>query len=382
MSDRLDALQCFEPSFRPWQPHQPVTRQVVVLMSGGVDSSVTARLLQQDGWDVLGITMKIPTCRTGARGCCGADAALVCHDLDICHYFVDVTAAFQACIITPFRQAYQAGRTPNPCIDCNTELKFTRLWDFVQEKFGVRYLATGHYARVMRTDSGTYLARGKDTGKDQSYFLYGIPRQRLPDLLLPLGEYHKEEVRNVAAQIDLRVAEKPESMELCFAGEEDYRNALDNVQRHRPGPLTDMQGRVLGTHQGIANYTLGQRKGLGYAGGHPLYVGRIDPRDNTVALGTRDELHTPHVSAGEINLLQPEALESGANLWGKIRSYGEPSPCRVVSADDTALAVEFAQPVFAPCPGQRLVLYDDQNRVVAGGTIQSSGLAETAAHGQ
>jgi tRNA-specific 2-thiouridylase len=206
-----------------------------MLMSGGVDSSVTAHLLKEAGWDVLGVTMKIPTaCEDGSRGCCGAEAAFVCNELNISHYFVDVTEPFENLIIERFRQSYANGETPNPCVDCNTLLKFSLLWDFLQERFGIEYLATGHYARVSEQNGRVRLGRAQDKSKDQSYFLYGISAERLERLVLPLGEMTKEQVRSIASGLGLSVADKPESMELCFAGQGDYRLALEADIRGLP----------------------------------------------------------------------------------------------------------------------------------------------------
>ncbi len=366
-------IKLLPPTFSPWEPTKSANRQVAVLMSGGVDSSVTAHLLKSAGWEVLGITMKIPVaCDTGPRGCCGADAAFVCHELGIPHYFVDVTEAFQGVIIQPFRNAYSRGQTPNPCVDCNTFLKFSLVWDEVQDEFGITQVATGHYAKVIHDGHSVYLRRARDRDKDQSYFLYGIPSHRLPNFILPLGDLTKQQVRVIAAELGLSVAEKAESMELCFAGEQDYRLALENTATNHPGDMTDMQGRKIGTHKGIANYTLGQRRGLGFAGGRPLYVGRIDAVANTVALGTREEVSTRVVQATSLNILLPERLSSSTNLFGKIRSYGDPRPCRLVSLTSDGITVEFEQAQFAPCPGQRLVLYDESDNVVAGGVIQGS----------
>ncbi len=364
-------IKLLPPTFSPWEPTKPANRRVAVLMSGGVDSSVTAHLLKSGGWEVLGITMKIPVaCDTGPRGCCGADAAFVCHELGIRHYFVDVTEAFDDIIIQPFRDAYSHGRTPNPCVDCNSFLKFSLVWDCLQDKFGITQLATGHYAKVIHDGPNVYLRRARDTDKDQSYFLYGIPRHRLPNLILPLGDLTKQQVRAMAAELRLSVAEKAESMELCFAGEQDYRLALEDEATNRPGDMMDMQGRKIGVHKGIANYTLGQRRGLGFAGGKPLYVGRIDAAANTVALGTREEVSTRVVRAACCNTLLPERLTPEARLFGKIRSYGDPRPCRLVDLPPDGMTVEFDEAQFAPCPGQRLVLYDDQEEVVTGGVIQ------------
>jgi tRNA-specific 2-thiouridylase len=365
-------IKLLEPSFSPWEPKSGPSKQIAVLMSGGVDSSVTASLLKEQGWDVLGITMKIPvSCDTGKRGCCGADAAFVCNELNIPHYFVDVTEAFEEIIIKPFRQSYAKGQTPNPCVDCNAFLKFSLLWDFLEETFGVSYLATGHYSKVCKTDGRVYLGRAKDKTKDQSYFLYGITLEKLARLVLPLGELTKEEVRSIAARLNLPVAEKPESMELCFANEGDYRNTLTDARLNRHGNITDTQGNKIATHRGIANYTLGQRKGIGFAGGRPLYVSKIDARTNTIALGTREEVSCCAIKAEKINVLIPEELVTSRQFFGKIRSYGDSHPCKLIDVNETAVTVEFDQPQFAPCPGQRLVLYNSDDNIVAGGTISA-----------
>ncbi|MHC4112134.1 MAG: tRNA 2-thiouridine(34) synthase MnmA [Planctomycetota bacterium] len=363
-------IKLWPPSFSPWSPKKAPSKQIAVLMSGGVDSSVTAHLLKEDGWEVLGITMKIPiSCDTDGRHCCGADAAIVSKELDIPHYFVDVTNAFEELIINRFRQSYAKGQTPNPCVDCNSLLKFSLVWDFLEKTLGIKYLATGHYARVVKNGSEVRLGRAKDKTKDQSYFLYGIGREKLPYFVLPLGELTKERVRAVAAQQYLSVAEKGESMELCFAGEGDYRTALTGEEANQAGDITDMQGNKIGTHKGISNYTLGQRKGIGFAGGKPLYVGKIDAQTNTIALGDREEISSRIIKANQINVLIPDELAAGKRFFGKIRSYGDPKPCRIVDVSEAALTVEFDEPQFAPCPGQKLVLYDSDDCIIAGGTI-------------
>ena len=373
MSAQKWNIRLLPPSFSPYKPKKTDSKQIAVLISGGVDSSVTAHILKQDGWDVLGITMKIPQlCPTSDRGCCGADAAFVCNELNIPHYFIDVTEAFQQLIIDPFRQAYANGQTPNPCADCNTLLKFSLVWDFLEETFGISHLATGHYARVIRTDSHVRLARAEDKAKDQSYFLYGIAAEKLKSLVLPLGTLTKQQVRSIARRLNLTVADKQQSMELCFAGEADYRAALATAQVNQPGDIEDMQGNKIATHKGIANYTIGQRRGVAFAAGKPLYVGRIDAQNNTIALGTREQVSCCTVKANRVNTLIPGQAVADKRLFGKIRSYGDPHPCTVLNGNEGCIKVRFDEPQFAVCPGQKLVLYNRDQHLVAGGTILPS----------
>jgi len=366
MNIRLDA-----PTLDPWKPGGDPNRDVAVLMSGGVDSSVTAKILRDAGWNVLGITMKIPVAEGCAakRSCCGLEAGYVARDLGIAHYYLDVRDAFERLIIDPFRRDYEQGRTPSPCVDCNTLLKFGLVWGFIESEFGIRNLATGHYARVVRSGE-TYLARAADKSRDQSYFLYGIPRERLAFFHLPLGEMGKDEVRRLAREAKLPVARRQDSMELCFAAEGDYRAAL-----HAPaekGPILDTAGNVIGEHEGITNYTIGQRKGARVAAGKPLYVVGISAEANSITLGTRHEAESRDVSAEDVNVLVPELMRTGETLSGKIRSQGEPARCVLTEADEAHIAVRFDEPQFAPTPGQRLVLYDAESRVVAGGVMLNS----------
>jgi len=357
-------------SLSPFSPTKPRDRQIAVLMSGGVDSSTTAHLLKERGWDVLGVTMKIPAAiGIEAQGCCGSEAAFVCEQLGISHYFVDVKEAFEQLIVDNFRNSYANGRTPNPCVDCNTLLKFTLLWDLIRKEFGINYFATGHYARVYQKDRKARLARACDSTKDQSYFIYGIPRRKLPYLVLPMGEFTKEKTRRFAEKTNLRTAKRPESMELCFAGGSDYRLALSDEQQGQNGDITDMQGNRLGTHKGLENYTLGQRKGLGIAGGKPLYVARIDVKNNALALGTRQQVSFRQIAANKLNILIEQQFQPGKQCFGKIRSYGDTQKCTINECHEDAVTVEFDKAIFAPCPGQKLVLYNENAEVIAGGTI-------------
>lgn len=322
---------------------------------------------------MLGITMKIPvSCDTNGRGCCGVDAAFVCNELSIPHYFVDVTQAFEQLIIEPFRESYLKGQTPNPCVDCNTFLKFSLVWEFLQETFDINYLASGHYACITKTDNKIRLGRAKDKSKDQSYFLYGIDAKVLPSLIFPLGKFEKSQVRTMATELNLSIADKPESMELCFAGEDDYRTALTDTQANQPGNMTDMAGEIIGKHKGVANYTIGQRRGIGFAGGKPLYVGKIDAETNTIALGVRDDVSFNLVKASQINTLIPEELVLKSRVYGKIRSYNDPKPCKIINISETEITVEFDELQFAPSPGQKLVIYNSDDNIIAGGTITSA----------
>ncbi|MBN1256611.1 MAG: tRNA 2-thiouridine(34) synthase MnmA [Planctomycetes bacterium] len=363
-------IHLLSPSLQAWKSEHP-DQEIAVLMSGGVDSSVTALLLQQAGWRVLGITMKIPVAANGPAetSCCGDEAVFVASSLKIPHYFLEVAEAFAELIITPFRQAYAEGRTPSPCVDCNAILKFGLTWELLAQNFGIRYLATGHYSQVVEQGGRSYLRRGSDHNRDQSYFLYRIPPARLPFLKLPMGGYSKDEIRNIASENNLHVAQRADSMELCFAGEGDYRAVLNAEETGRPGPILDLEGNILGEHQGIENYTLGQRRQLGIAAKEPLYVLKISPSENAITVGTRPEAYQAEVRADKINILIPESLRGGERLLGRIRSTEEPTPCEVTTVDEDSFTVRFDSPRFAPAPGQHLVLYDNNDYVVGGGTI-------------
>jgi tRNA-specific 2-thiouridylase len=342
---------------------------LAVMMSGGVDSSVAAWILKRQGWDLVGITLQIPMAGAASqrRPCCGRDAALVAHDLGIPHFLLDTREAFGKEVIERFRNTYLEGRTPNPCVDCNTIIKFRLAWDFLEGALGITHLATGHYSRVIRSGGETFLARAAEERRDQSYFLYGIPRERLDSLELPLGEMRKEGVRELALAAGLHIASKPDSMELCFAAEGNYRKAL-SCEPH-PGPIVDSSGRFLGNHAGIENFTVGQRSGLPSTRGRPLFVKRIERPFNRVVVGTREELYEKVVAASEVNVLVPSRYREGERLYGKMRSGGKLSECSLDLAGAGVMEVRFSEPQFAPAPGQRIVLYDENGSVVAGGVL-------------
>lgn len=339
------------------------TKRVGVLMSGGVDSTVAALLLKREGHDLVGLTLVL-----SGEGPV-EEAARQCEAIGIPHSVLDLGEAFRETVVEPFRESYRRGETPSPCVECNAALKFGLAWDLAEATLHFEAMASGHYAITGSDSRGPFLARGADRRRDQSYFLYGIPLKRLARLLLPLGSLDKGQARKLAAEAGLSVSEKPDSMDLCFTGQGDYRVLLGEAD-FTGGPIVGLDGVLLGEHQGLAAYTVGQRKGLGVAAPEPLYVARIDRLRNTLVVAPREALMETRVTAARVNVLKPEALEGDDMLFGKIRSNGEPAPCRVARWEGVRLAVDFEEPVFAPAPGQKLVLYDARGHVVAGGTIQ------------
>ena len=348
-------------------------RRVAVLMSGGVDSAASAVLLLRQGYDVIGLTMRIPDGNDSERdaGPAVEGARSLARLLGIPHVALDVADEFRAFVTEPFRGFYASGRTPNPCSDCNARVKFGLLMDYAERELGSPLVATGHYARILTARGECLLARADDRSRDQSYFLAGIPRERLDRILFPLGGRSKDEARALAAEAGLPVATAADSMEICFVGQGDYRQAVSDLP-HRPGPFVAEDGRVLGRHEGIPFYTVGQRKGLGLALPEPLYISRIDPETNEIFLVPRKKIFRECVEARDVNVLLPDAMDGTRSLTGKVRSQGEPLSCRVESFDGNTLRVVFDPPVFAPAPGQRLVLYDGDT-VAAGGVITNGG---------
>ncbi len=348
----------------------PSARRIAVLMSGGVDSSVTALKLQQDGWEITGVNMRIPLACGGGSvvDCSGVEE--VAERLNIPLYRVDLTEIFQQEVISHFECEYRQGRTPNPCCDCNRKLKFEAVWDIIESELGIENVATGHYARILREEGRTCIARGTDLNKDQSYFIYGIKPERLKHFYLPLGELSKDETRELARAAGLTVAEKSESMDLCFAGGGDYRNALSDITEDKEGDFVDTEFNVVGRHHGISQYTVGQRKlGMSF-GPEPSYALRIIPEKNQVMVGTRKDAYKNRVTARLITVHQPELLNETTELQGKIRSGGELIGCSVNSYSAPEISVTFQRELFAPTPGQHLVLYNFDATIVAGGIIQ------------
>jgi tRNA-specific 2-thiouridylase len=355
-------------------------KRVIVAMSGGVDSSVAAALLLRQGYDVVGVTMRLWTLEdTEAplhhRRCCSVDdsrdARAVCDALGIPHYVLNFEREFAATVVDYFCREYLRGRTPNPCLACNEHVKFRPLLAKALA-LDADYLATGHYSHIEKNGHGYELWRARDESKDQSYVLYVLGQEELSRLLFPLGNYHKTEVRRIAAELRLPVADKPDSAEICFIPRDDYRRFLEERFPQRPGDIVDGGGRVLGHHQGIGGYTVGQRRGLPARGGQePLYVLGLDPVDNTVTVGNDNELLSDVLWAEDICFVSGEAPQWPLAVEAKIRYRSEPAPALLAMADGRA-EVRFQRPQRAITPGQAVVFYQGR-RVLGGGTIAASG---------
>ncbi len=349
--------------------------RVVVAMSGGVDSSVTAALLKDQGYDVIGLTMQLWEEKDGgsSRQCCSQAhvfyAGRVANRLGIDFHVVDFRDAFRKLIVDEFVDEYFRGRTPNPCARCNEKVKFGVLLDKARE-LGADFLATGHYARIERGHTGQYgLYKGRDKGKDQSYFLFTLTQEQMSRVLFPLGNLEKQEVRRLAANYDLPVAGKSESQDICFVPDNDYALFLERERgsASMPGKIVDGTGKVLGSHGGFYRYTVGQRKGLGIAWPHPLYVLGVDEGRREVIVGHRDELFSDGLIASDINW-SCSVPDEPINAVCKIRYRHNPVACRVIPLPDNRVEVRFAVREKSVTPGQAVVFYDG-DRVLGGGWI-------------
>ncbi len=348
--------------------------RVVVGMSGGVDSSVAAALLVEKGFEVIGITMCFNLAGSSGKkpSCCGRegieDARRVAHKLGIKHYVVNMQKALAGEVIRDFCREYLRGRTPNPCVRCNQYLKFGLLLRKALS-LGAGYLATGHYARSIKTKEGYCLARGKDLAKDQSYFLYRLNQKQLKHILFPLSGYKKEEVRQIAKKFNLAVAAKPGSQEICFLPDQkDYRSFLEKKLKRRVkhGPIIDAQGNILGEHKGIPFYTVGQRQGLGVARGYPVYITGIDPKTNRITIGSKEEACGSEFLIREPHFITPLPKKKVA-LKVKIR-YNHKEAAARIQRCAKGLRVRFHRPQFAITPGQSAVFYL-KDMVLGGGII-------------
>ena len=354
-------------------------KKILVAMSGGVDSSVCAYLLQQMNYDCRGVMMTLFSkqdpcfqCKNTSTEADAEDAGLVAKRLGIPFSLIDLSDTFRANVIDYFTDTYLAGGTPNPCVQCNKTMKFGALLNYAKT-VGCEYLATGHYARVKKSQDGRFLLlRAKDLSKDQSYVLWQLSQEQLSHILFPLGEMSKAEVRDIAHAVALSTASRSDSQDICFIPDGDY---VSFIERYRApkilcGKFIDKEGNILGEHKGALRYTVGQRKGLGIAFGKPTYVCSKNVAENTVTLGSNDDLFSKKLSAHSINLIATERLSSPMRIEAKIRYSASPAAATVEQTSESTFSLTFDEAQRAITPGQSVVLYDG-DCVIGGGIIES-----------
>lgn len=344
--------------------------KVIVGMSGGVDSSVAAYLLKEEGYEVAGVTMQVLPGQAEDSLSAQKDAARVCKELGIPHYVVDFRQEFERDVIGYFVREYAGGRTPNPCIACNRHVKWEALLHRCRG-LGADFVATGHYARVARLSNGRYAVRVSVTDeKDQTYALYNLTQKQLARTKMPVGEYAKDEIRDIARRAGIMVADKPDSQEICFIPDQDYAGFIDREtgRTQEPGDFVAKDGTVLGRHKGITHYTVGQRKGLGLAMGKPVFVTEIRPEQNQVVIGSSEDVFGTSLYAGRLNFMSIAGLKEAREVVAKIRYNHQGAPCTLEPAGEDRALCQFQEPVRAITPGQAVVFYEG-DIVVGGGTI-------------
>ncbi len=353
--------------------------KVVVGMSGGVDSSVAAWLLKEQGYEVIGVTMQIwqdeeEEVLEEQGGCCGLsaveDARRTAQLLEIPHYVMNFKADFKRSVMDYFTAEYLAGRTPNPCIACNRYVKWEALLRRSLE-IGAGYIATGHYARIKHLENGRFcLVRSVSAAKDQTYALYNLTQDQLSHTLMPAGDYSKEEIREMAGRLGLTVADKPDSQEICFVPDQDYAGFIERTTGvpSREGNFVQKDGTILGRHKGIIHYTIGQRRGLGLPMGRRVVVTEIRPETNEVVIGEQEDVWTDQLLADKMNWMSVPKLKGEREALAKIRYNHAGTPCTLWKISQDQVRVQFHEPVRAVTPGQAVVFYED-DCVLGGGTI-------------
>lgn len=349
--------------------------KVVVGMSGGVDSAVAAYLLKQQGYEVLGLTIRTWNPDAGYSRCCEIDDAReVCRKLDIPYHVLNCESAFREHVTEPFISCYLNGKTPNPCVGCNLHVKWERMiyWANINQ---AEYVATGHYAYIINKDGRYTVKTAEHAEKDQSYMLYQLPQEYLARTLMPLGDYDKETVRKIAQEAGIHIANKGDSQDICFitnGNYADYICANADTSSVKEGNFVDVDGNVLGTHKGIINYTVGQRKGLGIALGYPAFVKHIDAEKNEITLCDERAIYASSITCDQLNFMSIPTPAVGEKVRSnvKIRYHHRAQSATLTLTDENTLLIEFDEPVKGPAPGQSAVFYDDDGCVMGGGIIQ------------
>lgn len=358
-------------------------KKVAVAMSGGIDSSITALLLQEQGYDLVGITLRVwdylsEGCQEKETGCCSMEAIFEAQafakKIGIPHYIVDVRNSFKEIVVTDFIDEYLNGHTPNPCVVCNPAIKWGEVIKKAEE-LGCDYIATGHYSQIAQANGRYYFTKAADTSKDQSYVLWKLPQEFIKKTLLPLGTYKKTEIKQLALERGFEtLSKKRESQEICFIPDDDYRNFLKKrvpelETKVDGGDFISTEGKRLGTHKGYPFYTIGQRKGLNIALGKPAYVVSIEKDSNQITLGDKEDLLQSSMTVSRLNFLKYDRFEENKEYLVKIRYNSTPSLCKIRTKDTDTIEVKFTEPVGGVTPGQSAVFYE-ANDVVAGGIIQ------------